>query len=132
MKQGRLPTLAEAILISQREDAERKVEELEKELKERSKKKMENEKGYNGYSNYETWCVNLWLDNDEGLYREFQDRIRKGISVYDLSKMIQELVEEGNPITTTSFYSDLMNSAIKNVEFYEIAENMLEDYKNEN
>ena len=24
------------------------------------------EKGYNGWTNYETWCVNLWLDNDEG------------------------------------------------------------------
>lgn len=25
---------------------------------------------YNGWKNYPTWCVNLWLSNDEGLYNE--------------------------------------------------------------
>ncbi len=29
---------------------------------------MSDEKGYNGWSNYETWNVKLWMDNDEGSY----------------------------------------------------------------
>lgn len=24
---------------------------------------------YNSWTNYPTWCVNLWLSNDEGLYQ---------------------------------------------------------------
>jgi hypothetical protein len=32
---------------------------------------------YNGWTNYETWNVNLWIDNDEGTYREKIDFIRR-------------------------------------------------------
>lgn len=34
------------------------------------------EKGYNGWKNYQTWNVALWIQNDEGLYavaRECKD-----------------------------------------------------------
>ena len=30
---------------------------------------MNNEKTYNGWTNYETWAVGLWIDNEQGSYR---------------------------------------------------------------
>ena len=30
--------------------------------------KRGDEKGYNGWKNYQTWNVALWIQNDEGLY----------------------------------------------------------------
>jgi hypothetical protein len=32
---------------------------------------------YNGWPNYETWNVMLWLNNDEGTYRYYVDVIQK-------------------------------------------------------
>ena len=29
---------------------------------------QEKTEGYNGWTNYETWCVALWIDNDPGTY----------------------------------------------------------------
>lgn len=41
------------------------------------------EKTYNGWKNYQTWNVALWINNDEGLYNAAVDYMRnvyKGIS----------------------------------------------------
>lgn len=29
---------------------------------------MSNDKTYNGWTNYETWLVNLWIQNDQALH----------------------------------------------------------------
>jgi hypothetical protein len=36
-----------------------------------------NEKTYNGWTNYETWLVKLWIDNDEGSYHYWTERARE-------------------------------------------------------
>lgn len=96
------------------------------------------DKKYNGWSNYETWLVNLWFDNCEHgqtMLRQFaKDSIHcaemhgrdRDHAVYECSKMIQNEVEEYMP-ELDGMFSDLLNSAIQEVNWYEIAEHIVDD-----
>ncbi len=100
----------------------------------------ESDSSYNGWSNYETWVVNLWLGNDEGSYstcRSFAQRCfeeavadqvlsRKERACYQLANELKEMVEDGNPLASeASVYSDLLNASISEVNWKEIANNLL-------
>lgn len=94
---------------------------------------------YNGWSNYETWVVNLWLSNEEGSYRYWMDRTREVIAECTdddddrsaLSRLAEELKEsthEACAIEKASLASDLMNAALGEVDWCEIARSMIEDH----
>ena len=96
------------------------------------------DKKYNGWSNYETWLVNLWFDNDnysQDILAQFaKDSIRcaelhgrdRDNAVYECSKMIQNEVEEHIP-EVEGMFSDLLQSALSEVNWYEIAEHIVDD-----
>ena len=85
------------------------------------------EEGYNGWKNYETWCIALWIDNDEGLYNESRDIIRHK-SVNDAADMLKDFIGDMNPLLDdASLWSDLLGAALSEVDWYEIAENYLSD-----
>jgi hypothetical protein len=46
---------------------------------------------YNGWSNRATWNVSLWLNSDEGVYRELQRAIRRATDVEDLAETLEKL-----------------------------------------
>ena len=81
---------------------------------------------YNGYSNYQTWNVALWLDNNEVSYyvvREMADGLEK---TSQLADWIKDFVEEQNPVADqASMFTDLMGHALANVDWIEIAEAVL-------
>ena len=81
---------------------------------------------YNGWTNYETWCVKLWLDNDGWEY----DR-SMGRTSYDLTCYLKDLILDIVPDLGASMFADLLGSAIDNVKFREIAEAILEGYEGE-
>ena len=85
---------------------------------------------YNGWYNYETWLCALWLQNDQNSCEYWDEVTNEVADIEDLSNYIKEQVEECNPVTEESgLYADLMNAAIAEVNYYEIAKHFWEDYR---
>lgn len=94
-------------------------------------------KQHNGWTNYETWCIKLWLDNEQGTYnlqREWLEEARQEASTNRpsvegiLADKIKDFIKENSPITEASVYSDLLQAAISEANFYEIAEALIGEY----
>ncbi|MBE9594634.1 MAG: hypothetical protein IMF19_14275 [Proteobacteria bacterium] len=96
------------------------------------KKEMNEEKGYQGWSNYETWAVKLRIDKEQGTQEYYLDMTRlflrnpeKGIS--DLADKLKELIEAEAPDIEAGMYADLLNAAISEIDFFELAEALIDD-----
>jgi hypothetical protein len=84
--------------------------------------------GYNGWTNYETWCVSLWLNNEPGTYHALNAILENEPDDYDASKLIKDWVEEMNPLANaSSMFSDLLSAALRDVDWQEIAKSNRED-----
>jgi len=88
---------------------------------------------YNGWSNWETWNVALWLDNDYDLYKHWQSRASfaamqdwsdpkqaKTLAIEELAADLALNCEE------TPDFDD--NDSLTDVNWEEIAESMLADH----
>ena len=101
---------------------------------------MTNEQKYNGWTNYETWNVKLWLDNDGTVENIFKDQAqtfynealednRRNRAIYILADSIKDFVEDENPlIDQANMFADMLNAALRNVNWFEIAESIFDDY----
>jgi hypothetical protein len=97
---------------------------------------MENKK-HNGWTNYETWAVALGLDNEESsdqYWRAVADETiqltkrpeeRREEAGTALADRIKDEILDGIPTAITGFYADLLQSALEEVNWLEIAENFL-------
>ena len=88
---------------------------------------------YNGYTNYETWNLSLWLDNNREWYRAVNDKalnlvndvLTKDEAIYNLKNFIIDLVQNDEPKIEPSFFSDILNASIREVNFWEISQNLI-------
>lgn len=96
--------------------------------------------GYNGWTNYETWCVALWLSNDELYYNETREMAQASHDAdeqpWELAQSLREYVESFDEVTAVtegpaSFVCDLLGAALSDVDFSEIAENLLSELPDE-
>jgi hypothetical protein len=79
---------------------------------------------YNGWTNYETWLVNLWLTNEPYSYDMLQHIIE---AFHTLSEQASELelciTSDDNYLGgESSLWSDLLHSVIARVDWREIVE----------
>ena len=76
---------------------------------------MSEDKTYNGWTNYETWLVNLWLGGY--LQQELEDG--NEITAAHIKDTINNMLADTPELW--GMFSDLLNSAISNIDCYEIA-----------
>lgn len=105
---------------------------------------MSEDKTYNGYTNYETWNCALWLDNDQGtneLMREEAERLVGAMEdVFDADEVtgttslmgdfVKQLVddmEEFANLPATGLFADLLQGALREIDYYDIAESQMAD-----
>ena len=90
-------------------------------------------KQYNGWTNYETWNCNLWLDNDgsmEYLIERATELMQDDpdSAAYQLAKEIEFMIDDANPIgDQSSMFSDMLSASLREVDYDEIAEHIISD-----
>ncbi len=104
------------------------------------------ERGYNGWSNYETWAVSLWLDNEQSSYLHWREQaarhrleapnasgFRHGILTEEqearcnFAKQLKEEVTGASPLCEASMYADLLGAALSEVDWLEIVDHWLSE-----
>lgn len=84
---------------------------------------------YQGWSNYETWAVALWIDNDRGLYEAVQEMKGEFEESYELGDAIKSFMDEiifDEDVEKVSPVSkDLLTGALSEVNWREIAEHVM-------
>jgi len=77
---------------------------------------------YNGWSNYETWLMNLWLTNDEPVYNDLMQIIQEMDDEHEMAEELKYRVMEDMDLNEISARADFLSAATRNINWPEIIE----------
>ena len=77
---------------------------------------------YNGWTNHETWTVNLWMTNDERYYAQLCEIVASGDSLDDQAEALEDFIRSEYDGGSSSIWADLINNSLGEVNWYEIVE----------
>ncbi len=90
---------------------------------------MSEDKTYQGWTNYETWAVALWLNNEQG-----DQEWARGIALdtrndelWQAGEAFKTSLDEMMPDLGATLWSDLLRSAFDEVNWAELAASFRED-----
>ena len=92
-----------------------------------------NTQKYNGWTNYETWLTNLHFENFDfedimDIFDDCQDKDDMLIRIADYIKdYVEEFVEQFRLDSRNLFIDDLLNAALGEVDYRDIAEHYIDD-----
>jgi hypothetical protein len=95
---------------------------------------------YNGWANYETWLVNLWMDNEQGSQEFFREQAREYLSTaqaddvwtktqrarFRFADWLKHYYSEESRPELPGVYGDLLGAALSSVNWDEIARHYIE------
>lgn len=99
---------------------------------------------YNGWTNYETWLVNLWMDNEQGSQEFFREQAkeiygeaaatdvwtREETARFHFADWLKDYYDENIP-EMPGVYGDLLGAALSSVNWDEIARHYIEAIEEE-
>ena len=105
-----------------------------------------NDRKYNGWTNYETWAVGLWIDNDQATYTYWREEATRHVrqaaedemvqqsiwteqaaARYKLAQQLKDELTDTAPDLGATVYADLLGAALDTVNWTELAESLLSD-----
>ncbi len=104
------------------------------------------DKTHDGFTNFETWAVAVWIDDDRTNYHYWRDEARRHCSLalereqvaegiwtpeqavrFCLADQLREEFTDNSPVTEPDVYADLLDAALSAVNWEEVAGHILEE-----
>ena len=86
-----------------------------------------NRREYNGWTNYETWLVNMWFGD---IFADMANEGQLGGADY-LQDFVEEMLESDGSLPQSGFAADIMNAALREVDWEDLYDHYYEDSKEE-